>query len=110
MEYRLCPRPRPRLFAWFCLAGLALPAALVSQTSVPQTAAAQAGPGGPAEVRILARNQETTKDRIFASGDVEVRYREFLLPVLRRSCRSVEVPMAGLTIGRQLQWLNEKRS
>lgn len=79
MEYRPSPRPRPRLLAWLCLAGLALPATLVSRTSAPQTAAAQAGPGGPAEVRILARNQETTKDRVFASGDVEVRYREFLL-------------------------------
>jgi len=36
------------------------------------------------------------------------RYREFLLPVLRRSCPTVEVPMAGLTIGRQLQWLSER--
>ncbi|MCX6571775.1 MAG: LPS assembly protein LptD [Candidatus Aminicenantes bacterium] len=77
MEYR--PFPRPRLLAWLCLAGLALPATLVSQTSAPQSAAAQAGPGGPAEVRILARNQEKTKDRVFASGDVEVRYGEFLL-------------------------------
>ncbi len=79
MEYCPSPRPRPRLLAWLCLAGLALPVTLVSQTSVPQTAAAQAGPGGSAEVKILARNQETTKDRVFASGDVEVRYRELLL-------------------------------
>ena len=79
MEYRPSPRSRLRLLAWLCLAGLALPAALVSQTSAPPSAAAQAGPGGPAEVRILARNQEKTKDRVFASGDVEVRYGEFLL-------------------------------
>lgn len=77
MEYR--PSLRPRLLAWLCLAGFALPATLVSQTSASQSAAAQAGPGGPAEVRILARNQEKTKDRVFASGNVEVRYGEFLL-------------------------------
>ncbi|MBE3109080.1 MAG: LPS-assembly protein LptD [Acidobacteria bacterium] len=79
MEYRPSLRPRLRFLAWLCLAGLALPATFVSQTSAPQSAAAQAGPGGPAEVRILARNQEKTKDRVFASGDVEVRYGEFLL-------------------------------
>ena len=38
------------------------------------------------------------------------RYREFLLPTLRTSCVSVEVPMAGLTIGRQLQWLSDRRA
>jgi hypothetical protein len=38
------------------------------------------------------------------------RYREFLLPVLKRACPAVEVPMEGLTIGRQLQWLSEHRS
>jgi hypothetical protein len=35
------------------------------------------------------------------------RYREFLLPVLRQACPVVEIPMEGLTIGRQLQWLSE---
>ena len=35
------------------------------------------------------------------------KYREFLLPALRQACPSVEVPMEGLTIGRQLQWLTE---
>jgi hypothetical protein len=38
------------------------------------------------------------------------RYREFLLPTLRRNCPAVEVPMEGLTIGRQLRWLSERRA
>jgi LPS-assembly protein len=31
------------------------------------------------EIRIIARNKEMTKDRIFASGDVEIHYGEFRL-------------------------------
>jgi lipopolysaccharide assembly outer membrane protein LptD (OstA) len=31
------------------------------------------------EIRIVARTKEMTKDRIFASGDVEIHYKEFLL-------------------------------
>ena len=38
------------------------------------------------------------------------RYRQFLVPVLRRTCPSVEIPMERLTIGRQLQWLSERRA
>ena len=73
-------RPKgPRLLAWLCLAGLALPVALAPQTPAPRPPDAQSGHGGPAEVKILARNQEKTKDRVFASGDVEVHFREFLL-------------------------------
>lgn len=34
------------------------------------------------------------------------RYREFLVPFLRGTCIQVSVPMEGLTIGRQLQWLD----
>jgi hypothetical protein len=33
------------------------------------------------------------------------RYREFLLDYLRRRAGTVEVPMEGLTIGRQLHYL-----
>jgi LPS-assembly protein len=73
-------RPKgPLLLAWLCLAGFALPVALAPQTPAPRPPDAQSGHGGPAEVKILARNQEKTKDRVFASGDVEVHYREFLL-------------------------------
>jgi hypothetical protein len=60
-----------------------------------------------AEVRIwaervladLAQRADLERDRfIFLAG---ARYRKYLLPFLENS----EVPMAGLTIGRQLQWL-----
>jgi hypothetical protein len=34
-----------------------------------------------------------------------VRYREFLMDYLRQHARIVEVPMEGLSIGRQLQYL-----
>jgi hypothetical protein len=33
------------------------------------------------------------------------RYREFLMPVLRDMAKTVEVPMEGMRIGEQLQWL-----
>ena len=35
------------------------------------------------------------------------RYREYLEPWLRRRYATVEVPMEGLQIGKQLQWLSE---
>jgi len=79
MPFYPCRPKRPRLLAWLCLAGLALPAALAPQTPAPKALGSQAGSGGPAEVKILARNQEKTKDRVFASGDVEIHYREFRL-------------------------------
>ncbi|MBP6965141.1 MAG: hypothetical protein KBC96_12120 [Armatimonadetes bacterium] len=34
------------------------------------------------------------------------RYREFVMPALRTLCAEVSVPMEGLTIGKQLQWLD----
>lgn len=37
------------------------------------------------------------------------RYREFLMPALQRMADSVEVPMEGLGIGRQLAWLKERQ-
>lgn len=39
-----------------------------------------------------------------------VRYREFLMPVLREIADSVEVPMAGLGIGQQLAYLSARDS
>ena len=77
MESCLSRLKRPRLLAGLCLAGLALAAALHAQT--PAAPPAVASSPAAAEVRILARTQEQTKDRIFASGDVEVHYREFRL-------------------------------
>jgi lipopolysaccharide assembly outer membrane protein LptD (OstA) len=67
MEFRHF-RPTLRgLVLALCLAAGSGPARLVAQAAAPP------------EVRILARSQERTADRIFASGDVEVRYGEFLL-------------------------------
>lgn len=43
---------------------------------------------------------------VFMAGE---RYREFLMEPLRLRVQ-VEVPMAGLTIGRQLQWLSQHTS
>ena len=40
---------------------------------------------------------------VFLAGD---RYRESLVPALREMAVHVEVPMEGLQIGRQLQWLD----
>ena len=36
-----------------------------------------------------------------------LRYREFLIDYLRQRARTVEVPMEGLSIGRQLRYLKE---
>jgi lipopolysaccharide assembly outer membrane protein LptD (OstA) len=77
MESRRSPRGRSLFLARLCLAGLALPAALTPQAPAPRPQ--DVPPVSSAEVRILARNQEKTKDRIFAAGDVEIRYREISL-------------------------------
>ncbi len=65
----------------FCLFRPALPglvlALCLAAGSAPDRLAAQTG--APPAVRILARTQERTANRIFASGDVEVRYGEILL-------------------------------
>ena len=45
-----------------------------------------------------ARSEEV----VILAGD---RYREFLMPKLKASSRTVRVPMEGLKIGYQLQWL-----
>ena len=77
METRLSGPKRSRIRGWIFLAGLALVPALAPQTPAARPPEAPGGPGGTSEVRILARNQEKTEDRIFASGDVEVHFREF---------------------------------
>jgi LPS-assembly protein len=76
MESRPLRPTLRRIVAAFCLAA-SIPASLTAQTAAP--APAQADSAGQAEVRILARNTEQTKDRVFASGDVEIRYGELLL-------------------------------
>jgi hypothetical protein len=43
-------------------------------------------------------------DVVLLAGE---RYREELLPFLNLNGFSVQVPMAGLSLGRQLQWLKE---
>ncbi len=68
-----------RLAAGLCLGAAALSAILLPQTATSGPPGPQAGPARPAEVRIVARSQERTKERVFAAGDVEVRYGDILL-------------------------------
>ena len=71
---------------------LSLPAASAARTAPsqappPRTAAVPAPPAapqaepakGPEEITVYARTQEKTKDRIFLSGDVEIRYKDLRL-------------------------------
>ena len=55
---------------------------------------------------------EALSEVVLPTDDVVVlagaRYREFLLEELRSMCRSVVVPMKGLRIGMQLQWLSDR--
>ncbi|RPI98039.1 MAG: LPS-assembly protein LptD, partial [Candidatus Aminicenantes bacterium] len=57
------------------------PAILKSQTlqTPPPKSPAVAAAETTAEVRIVARSQERDGDRVFAAGDVEIRYGDFLL-------------------------------
>ena len=79
MEPRLFRPILGRAAAALSLAAALVPAALFPQAAATAPAAPRPGPAGPAEVRILARSSEQTKDRIFASGDVEIRYGELVL-------------------------------
>ena len=73
-------RPAPGRAAAFLLSLAALvPAGLARQTTAPAAAPAPGGTAGQAEVRILARTTERTKDRVHASGDVEVRCGDLVL-------------------------------
>jgi len=76
-----CPiRPDlARLAAGFLAAVILSPVALFSQPAVPPKPAPQAAPEAPVEVRIVARSQERAGERVFATGDVEIRYGDFLL-------------------------------
>jgi len=53
--------------------------------------------------RILALDDRV----VFLAG---MKYREFLEPVVVTLCRDVAVPMEGLRIGEQLQWLDRQVS
>jgi len=80
MEFRPFRPDLACLAAGFCLALTLLPGPLLAQASVqartePQTVQEPA----PSEVRILARTQERAGERVFAAGDVEIRYGDFLL-------------------------------
>jgi LPS-assembly protein len=80
MEFSLFRRVLPRFVAGLCLAAALVPAGLFSQTAVPSKPAVRpAAPEAPAEVKILARNQERAGDRVYASGDVEIHYGELRL-------------------------------
>ncbi len=52
----------------------------------------------------LARRVRPDATVVFLAG---ARYREFLIDGLRARGNRVEVPMEGLTIGRQLSWLKK---
>jgi lipopolysaccharide assembly outer membrane protein LptD (OstA) len=76
-----------RALAAFCLAATLLAGGLLSQEPVsakPQAKptakpAAEPTPAPSPEVKILARSQERIGERVYAAGDVEIRYGEFLL-------------------------------
>ncbi len=79
MESRPFRPVLPRLVAGFCLIVALLPAILTSQTPPPPKPPAGAAAETSVEVRIVARSQERDGDRVFAAGDVEIRYGDFLL-------------------------------
>jgi hypothetical protein len=52
------------------------------------------------------------KQRIEPTDQITIlagmRYREFLMPLLRAKCSNITIPMEHLTIGCQLQWLDQQ--
>lgn len=67
---------------------------------------------GVNERRAWARGVAASLDGVLNAGDTAVflagvRYREFLASPLSGRGVMVQIPMEGLTIGRQLQWLDE---
>lgn len=53
---------------------------------------------------LLPKLQDSKRVVFFAG----TRYREFLVPTLQRQGLTIEVPMEGLTQGRQLAWLGSQ--
>jgi hypothetical protein len=58
-----------------------------------------------ARVKAQMETSLPTADRIVVLAGL--RYREFLMDCLRQRAGTVEVPMEGLSIGRQLQYLTD---
>jgi LPS-assembly protein len=80
MESRLFRPVFQRLAVGLCLASALAAPALFGQAAAPPKAAPAAGAAEPpAEVLIVAASQERDGDRVYATGDVEVHYGEFLL-------------------------------
>ncbi|MCX6573689.1 MAG: LPS assembly protein LptD [Candidatus Aminicenantes bacterium] len=79
MAARLFRRVRTRLIAGLCLAAALVPSVLLAQTADAPKPAAPAVAETPPEVRIVAARQERSGDRVYATGDVEIRYGGFLL-------------------------------
>jgi LPS-assembly protein len=79
MEFRTFRPGRPRLAAAICLIALIVPARLLGQSAATKRPAPPAVAEPDQEVTILARRQERAGERVFAAGDVEIRYGEFLL-------------------------------
>jgi LPS-assembly protein len=79
MAVRLFRRVRTRLIGGLCLAATLVPSVLLAQTADAPKPAAPAAAETPPEVRIVAARQERSGDRVYATGDVEIRYGGFLL-------------------------------
>lgn len=79
MSVRLFRPVRTGLVAGLCLAAAFVPSVLPAQTANPPKPAAPAVAETPPEVRITAARQERSGDRVYAAGDVEIRYGGFLL-------------------------------
>jgi lipopolysaccharide assembly outer membrane protein LptD (OstA) len=79
MEFRPFRPVLPRLFAGLCVAVALAAASLDAQTAAPAKPAAPAAAEPSTEVKILARTQERSGDRVYATGDVEIRCGGFLL-------------------------------
>jgi cytoplasmic iron level regulating protein YaaA (DUF328/UPF0246 family) len=67
---------------------------------------------GITDRRTWARNVTAALQNVLQPGDRAIflagmRYREFVVPALVQRGVHAEVPMEGLAIGRQLQWLDE---
>jgi len=79
MSFRSFRRARTRLIAGLCLSAALVPSALIGQTADAPKPSGPPVAEAPAEVRIVAARQERSGDRVYATGDVEIRYGEFLL-------------------------------
>jgi hypothetical protein len=72
--------------------------------------------------RMTGRERQEWAGRVLAELDQEisdgdtvvilagVRYRERIIPTLESRGITVDVPLKGLGLGRQLQWLNRRNS